>query len=94
MNNLTMLKDGVNATDLGIIGSWQYALSFLGGAAAGVYRRRADEAGSYGGWRFECSSGHPQKYAAKNVATWQGGRTLAELAERIEAAIDSRRMQS
>ena len=52
---LTIFRDGIAGRDLGIIGECQYALADDGQ----VYRRRADEAGSYGGWRWECSSYHP-----------------------------------
>jgi hypothetical protein len=50
----TMLKDGVDGYDLGVIESAQFALTPRGE----IMRRRADEAGTYGGWRWECSASH------------------------------------
>ncbi len=73
-------KDGVKAVDLGVIGETQYALDFLGGMAANVWRRSADSVGTYGGWRFECSSAHPIRFRA----TWP---YMEQLATAIEAAI-------
>ena len=54
---LTIFSDGIAGRDLGIIGECQYALADDGQ----VYRRRAGEAGSYGGWRWECSGAHPAR---------------------------------
>jgi hypothetical protein len=62
MTRLTMKDDGVNAIDLGVIGPWQYAVDFMGTTAANVWRRTAAEAGTYGGWRFECGSHVPGQY--------------------------------
>jgi hypothetical protein len=56
--SLTANADGINGRDLGIIGGYQYALS----ADGEVYRRRASEAGTYGGWRWECGADHPARY--------------------------------
>jgi hypothetical protein len=46
-----------------------------------IYRRRADERGSYGGWRWECPAAHPARFP--------NDAHLAELAARIAAAAGS-----
>ena len=55
---LTSINDGINGRNLGIIDEHQYALSTDGE----IYRRRANEAGTYGGWRWECGADHPARY--------------------------------
>lgn len=50
-------KDGLSGRDLGIIGDAQYAL-----AGGEIYRRPASHAGSYGGWRWECSEEQARRY--------------------------------
>lgn len=67
---LETLRDGITGTDLGVIGLFQFAL-----ARDGVYRRRASEVGSYGGWRWECNVGHPARFPSLS--------DRAELARRI-----------
>lgn len=54
--NLTMLRDGIDAEAkcVTIVGHFQYAYGTIDGCLA-VYRRRADESGTYGGWRWESS---------------------------------------
>lgn len=54
MNNFTMLKDGVDGIDLGVIEHSQYALTPVGD----IMRRRAADAGTYGGWRWEMTLEH------------------------------------
>ena len=84
MAPLTMKDDGVNAVDLGIVGSFQYAVDFMGTAtAASVWRRAAAERGTYGGWRYECSSAHPCRYPGAHPG-------FAELSQRIGQAITVR----
>lgn len=58
MNKLTMLKDGVDGTDLGIIEHSQYTLTPKGD----IMRRKASEAGSYGGWRWEMTLEHASHF--------------------------------
>jgi len=70
---LTMTGDGVDGTDLGVIGEAQYALTKDGQ----VMRRRADEAGTYGGWRWQADAEHVQRTRA----------SLPDM-EAIAAAID------
>ena len=83
MKALTMKDDGVNAVDLGVVGPWQYALSFVGPVtAAEVWRRAAGDVGTYGGWRWEMPSTLPGRYPAM----------YGDLGARIEAAIAARRM--
>ena len=60
---LTMIKDGISGRDLGVIGEHQYALSVDGE----IYRRRSNEAGTYGGWRWECGADHPARYPVNAV---------------------------
>jgi hypothetical protein len=55
---LTMLKDGVDGRDLGVIGASQYAITDAGD----IMRRRAADLGTYGGWRWECSATHARFY--------------------------------
>lgn len=65
MNDKTSLdtyEDGLKGTDLGIIGAFQYALDTVGN----VYRRAA-EAGTYGGWHWECQDTHPAQHAGDPV---------------------------
>jgi len=62
MDTLTQYVDGIDAVNLGIIGSRQYALIYAGTARAAIYQRQASEAGTYGGWRWECDSRHPERY--------------------------------
>ncbi len=59
-------KDGIAAIDLGVIGESQFALSVIGRTKADVWRRKASEVGTYGGWRWECGSHHAVQYAAIN----------------------------
>ena len=63
MKRLDMTRDGVEAIDLGVIGEWQYA---LGTTRPDVWRRKASEVGTYGGWRWECLSLHAVQFAAVN----------------------------
>jgi hypothetical protein len=62
MKKLMQHIDGIDAADLGIIGSRQYALLYAGAARAAIFQRKASEAGTYGGWRWECDSKHPERY--------------------------------
>lgn len=55
--SLDHLRDGINGIDLGVVGLFQFAL-----AKDGVYRRRASEVGTYGGWRWECGAAHPARF--------------------------------
>lgn len=85
---LSMSRDGIAGRDLGIVGAWQYAITFPSNQAGYVYtgeifRRRADEAGRYGGWRWECSAAHPGRLP--------NDAHLAELASRVEIARDVER---
>lgn len=84
---LTMLRDGVNAIDLGVIGNWQYAVDIMdrwpGGSKlatpmlGSLWRRKASEQGTYGGWRWESTAGQPGQYPRVG--------DNAEIAKRIEA---------
>lgn len=56
---LDYYRDGINAINLGVIGECQYALAYVGKLKSDVFRRKASEVGTYGGWRWECSSTHP-----------------------------------
>ena len=81
-SRLDYYADGVNGYDLGIIGAFQYAYGIapliVPGKVAGIiFRRRADEAGTYGGWRYECDPSHP----ARNASLPE----MADLARRIAA---------
>ena len=69
---LTAKIDGINGRNLGIIDEHQYALSVDGE----IYRRRASEAGTYGGWRWECGADHPARYPV-NAAMVALARILA-----------------
>lgn len=53
-------KDGIEGTDLGVIGDAQYMISDM----LQVYRRPASHIGTYGGWRWECSDIHPAQYSS------------------------------
>jgi hypothetical protein len=70
---LTLNQDGVEAVDLGVVGECQYALG-----SASVWRRKACEVGTYGGWRWECDRTHPARHASVPL--------MAELAERMSHA--------
>lgn len=59
MTTLTMIHHGIEGRLLGIVGACEYALASDGQ----IYRRRADEAGTYGGWRWECATAHPGQSA-------------------------------
>ena len=96
MTQLDYYKDGINAVDLGVIGECQYALDFMGQMAANVWRRKASEVGTYGGWRWECGSSHPSNVMRGNVGSEslfaQDHYTLfGTLADRIERAITEHR---
>lgn len=54
MTYLSLYRDGLVGIDLGVFGECQYAITFDGQ----MMRRKASEFGTYGGWRWECSSGH------------------------------------
>jgi hypothetical protein len=72
-----MLRDGLNAIDLGILGDAQYAVNIVGPHTfADIWQRPAAHVGTYGGWRWECSSKHPETFAA--ALPW-----CAELARRL-----------
>lgn len=58
MRRLTMLKDGVEGTDLGVIEHSQYALTTSGD----IMRRKASEVNTYGGWRWEMSLEHASHF--------------------------------
>jgi hypothetical protein len=62
MRVLTQKFDGIDGADLGIHGEWQFAwvgtTPFRFGHDTHIYRRRASEAGTYGGWRWECYVEH------------------------------------
>lgn len=74
---LEMMRDGLDGIDLGVIGLFQYALVRLTHRAE-VYRRRASEVGTYGGWRWECNADHPARCFASEFTS--------ELAARIREA--------
>lgn len=63
---LTMLKDGMDGIDLGVVGSFQYALRSYettpGFGDREIVRRAAVYVGQYGGWRFESTAAHVQQY--------------------------------
>jgi hypothetical protein len=75
MTALRQHVDGIEGIDLGVIGESQYAL-----ASGEVYRRKASEVGTYGGWRWECSADHPRQYASHDMPV------LASLTVRIALA--------
>ena len=81
MTTLSMLRDGINAIDLGVVGECQYAVSVLpvgdSGILADIFRRNASYVGTYGGWRWECGSRHPEQYPNDPI--------LLEVSERIQA---------
>lgn len=74
---LSMLKDGLDGVDLGTIGEAQYAL----GADGEVYRRRGDEAGTYGGWRWQFKASHAAQYRKDPL--------LGAIAERVADLVGS-----
>lgn len=74
---LSMLRDGMDGVDLGAIGEAQYAL----GADGEVYRRRGDEAGTYGGWRWQFKASHAAQYRKDPL--------LGAIAERVADLVGS-----
>ena len=77
---LEYVRDGLNGHDLGVIGDFQYALTYHNLRPAEVYRRPAGMRGTYGGWRWECGAGFPVQYATILP------ETFGVLAERIQGA--------
>lgn len=79
MKSLSLMTDGINGADLGVLGECQYAVGIMpDGDMPSVYRRRASDVGTYGGWRWECSTLHPFQNLRAPL--------MAELAERLTAA--------
>jgi hypothetical protein len=78
---LDVHRDGLAGFDLGIVGECQYALSFRDNPAGDVFRRRASDVGTYGGWRWESSSSHPAQHPADPL--------MSALATRIAATFQA-----
>jgi len=54
---LTTTRDGLNGLSLGVHGGSEWAR-----AGGDIFRRPEGHAGTYGGWRWECSVDHASRY--------------------------------
>lgn len=62
---LSLHRDGFAGKALGAFDGFEYAQHF-----DDIYRRPATHAGTYGGWRWECTVEHAQRYA-KEIPLWR-----------------------
>jgi hypothetical protein len=54
---LSLWIDGIEGEEVARTDSWQYARGrTCEDGPAAIYRRRASDVGTYGGWRWECDT--------------------------------------